>query len=153
MTPSGDILVIRRAERRGDPWSGNWALPGGFWRVGDKDMLYTVRREVLEETGIDISSMRLVGWLSPRSSSLIPSVRIHPLVVYSSGRREVRLSDELSDYRWVPLQGFREEERYVETWEGGRRVPALVWEVVVVWGLTRDIVLEILGMDSAGLLD
>jgi hypothetical protein len=97
--------------------------------------------------------MRLVGWLFPRSSSLIPRIRVHPIVVYSIGKREARLSDELSDYRWVPLQGFREEERSVETWEGRRRVPALVWEEVVVWGLTRDIVLDILGIASAGLLD
>jgi 8-oxo-dGTP pyrophosphatase MutT (NUDIX family) len=153
LTSSGDILVVRRAERWGDPWSGNWALPGGFWRVGDSDLLYTARREVLEETGIDLFSMRLVGWLFPRSSSLIPRIRVHPIVVYSIGKREARLSDELSDYRWVPLQGFREEERSVETWEGRRRVPALVWEEVVVWGLTRDIVLDILGIASAGLLD
>ncbi len=49
------VLVIRRAERPGDPWSGQWALPGGRRDPTDADALATCLREVREEVGLDLS--------------------------------------------------------------------------------------------------
>ena len=35
------ILMIKRAEREGDPWSGHVALPGGRQEAADRDLLAT----------------------------------------------------------------------------------------------------------------
>ncbi|HEU4700285.1 MAG TPA: NUDIX domain-containing protein, partial [Gemmatimonadales bacterium] len=53
VTPAPDsMLLIRRAERAGDPWSGHMALPGGRHSRGDADLAATAMRETAEEVGV-----------------------------------------------------------------------------------------------------
>ena len=53
----GRVLLIRRAN---EPFRGAYALPGGFVDVGET-VEAACRREVLEEVGIAIAELRLVG--------------------------------------------------------------------------------------------
>src|SRR5829696_6110206 len=66
-----ELLMIKRAEAEGDPWSGHIACPGGRMEDGDNDLAVTAVRETLEETGIDVAKDgRLLGQLddlSPRT--------------------------------------------------------------------------------------
>ena len=56
--PSGDgVVLIRRA---GDPFEGQWALPGGFVEVGET-VEAAATREAAEETGLAVELARLVG--------------------------------------------------------------------------------------------
>ena len=50
-----EVLVIRRGEREGDPWSGHMALPGGRFEPEDLSVYTTAVRETHEEVGIDLS--------------------------------------------------------------------------------------------------
>ena len=53
LAPDPDaVLLIRRAERAGDPWSGHMALPGGRYEPKDPDLLGTALRETVEEVGV-----------------------------------------------------------------------------------------------------
>lgn len=52
-------LLVRR---KNDPGQGKWALPAGFMDP-DEDPMETARREVLEETGIEITRPRLIALL------------------------------------------------------------------------------------------
>src|SRR5258706_13265424 len=61
--PALSLLLVRRAERDGDPWSGHMALPGGHAHPSDVDLLHTARRETLEEVGIDLTDAELLGRL------------------------------------------------------------------------------------------
>lgn len=45
------VLLVRRAR---EPHAGEWSLPGGLQRLGET-IAATARREVFEETGIDIT--------------------------------------------------------------------------------------------------
>src|ERR671920_2114796 len=64
LTPAPDsILLIRRADRSGDPWSGHMALPGGRREPGDTDLLATAIRETAEELGIELAHDDLAGHL------------------------------------------------------------------------------------------
>jgi ADP-ribose pyrophosphatase YjhB (NUDIX family) len=57
---AGRILLIRRSD------NGLWAIPGGLMDIGE-DIARTVRREVKEETGLDVEPEALVGiYSNPR---------------------------------------------------------------------------------------
>ena len=51
------VLLIRR---RNPPFKGDLALPGGFVEVGET-VERAARRELLEETGVKVSTLTLVG--------------------------------------------------------------------------------------------
>lgn len=55
-----EYLLLRRASNPADPWSGHFALPGGRWEAGDRDLLDTSIRETFEETGIRLEPGQLV---------------------------------------------------------------------------------------------
>jgi 8-oxo-dGTP diphosphatase len=53
----GRVLLIRR---KNEPFKGCYALPGGFVDLGET-VEAACRREVLEEAGIEVGELRLVG--------------------------------------------------------------------------------------------
>jgi 8-oxo-dGTP diphosphatase len=55
--PEGRVLLIRRGH---PPYAGSYALPGGFVEIGER-VEEACRREALEETGIKVDVLRLVG--------------------------------------------------------------------------------------------
>jgi len=152
LTAGEEILVVKRSERKGDPWSGDWALPGGFWRSIDRDLLDTARRETIEEAGIDISGMRVLGWLRARRPTRLRWVEVFPLLLSTTSRVQARTSDEISDFRWVAIKDFLEKELEIMSAAGLQRVSAMVCGDVVVWGLTRGVLLEIKDYVASGLL-
>jgi len=69
--PDGRIVLIRRRD------SGEWGLPGGIVNWGE-DIPTTVRRELAEETGLDLVKIRrLVGVYSAPDRD----PRIHSIAV------------------------------------------------------------------------
>ncbi len=55
------ILFIKRAEKRGDPWSGHMAFPGGHREPRDPDLRSAAERETLEEIGLDLERAEYLG--------------------------------------------------------------------------------------------
>lgn len=54
-----EVVLIRRAE---DPFKGRWALPGGFIEFLKGETAYeAARREMQEETGIEVSYLEQLG--------------------------------------------------------------------------------------------
>lgn len=146
-----ELLMIRRAEREGDPWSGQIALPGGRWSPNDESLLHTALRETWEETGIDLAVQGLVlgtlDELHPRTP-LLPPIVITPVVVVLDAPAPLVLSDEVADAFWVPLQTLRAPESTRESQVHARgatfRVPSFVLGERVVWGLTERILRQLL---------
>lgn len=55
--PALGVVLIRR---RRPPFEGGWALPGGFVDVGESCEA-ACRREALEETGMEVETVQLLG--------------------------------------------------------------------------------------------
>jgi 8-oxo-dGTP pyrophosphatase MutT (NUDIX family) len=146
LAPDPDsLLLIRRAERVSDPWSGHVGLPGGRRDPSDVDLVQTAIRETEEEVGLTLSSNRQLGALDdvvPRTISL-PPIAVRPFVFALDERPALVLGPEVAASHWVPLQQLRDPENHAPTAVMVRGeplvVPAYVVDDLVVWGLTERI--------------
>jgi len=144
--PEGlEILLIRRAERVDDPWSGHIAFPGGRYDVGDRGLEATAIRETREETGVDLSSAEPLGALDdlyPRTS-LLPPVVVRPFVFALTRRTPLVPSDEVQRAFWLPLRRLSEpgvrREVTVTVRGGAHTLPAYLVDDEMIWGMTERI--------------
>ncbi len=143
--PGLEILLIRRAERSGDPWSGQIAFPGGRYEPGDLDLLATAIRETGEETGVDLTSSESLGPLDdlhPRTPTL-PPVVVRPFVFALRRRPALLPSDEVQRAFWLPLSRLGEagvRREITLTLRGVERTfPAYLVDEELIWGMTERI--------------
>lgn len=61
--PDPSILFIERAQRPGDPWSGQIAFPGGRRELRDPDEQAVAVRETTEEIGVVLDPSHCLGRL------------------------------------------------------------------------------------------
>ena len=141
-----EALFGLRAEVEGDPWSGHVALPGGREDPGDADLADTARRELREETAINLPRDAIVGRLNdlhPRSAHL-PSIVVTPYVAWLPERPDVRENYELAGHVWIPLTELVAPERrstLALTRAGETRTfETIEYAGVTVWGLTLAVV-------------
>jgi 8-oxo-dGTP pyrophosphatase MutT (NUDIX family) len=144
------LLLIRRAERAGDPWSGHLALPGGRYHANDADLLATAIRETDEETGVHLERdwcRAQLDDLVPRTPTLPPIV-VRPFVFLVPEAAVPGVSIEVVYSTWLPLAHLaadgvfrarpvvvRGEQRVVE----GYQLPE-----GFLWGMTERILSPIL---------
>jgi 8-oxo-dGTP pyrophosphatase MutT (NUDIX family) len=146
-----EILLIRRAELPGDPWSGHMAFPGGRAEPADPSLFETVRRETIEEIGLDVAEhAELLGRLddvhavarAKRTGMVISpfvfEVRTEPPFVESA---------EVAEVLWAPLDPMRRGENATlrgYDYEGQRyEMPAFDVGGRIVWGLTYRMIREL----------
>jgi 8-oxo-dGTP pyrophosphatase MutT (NUDIX family) len=151
LTPGPDsLLLIRRAEREEDRWSGQLAFPGGRWGPADPDLAATAQRETLEEVGVDLSEAPLLGVLDDLAPRLpvLPPLIVRPYVYLLPERRDLLPNREVSAAWWMPLDAFERPGIYgpVEYRRYGTLVRASGYhlDVGVLWGLTERILTSLL---------
>src|SRR6186713_2279177 len=91
------LLLVRRSEREGDPWSGHMALPGGHAHPEDADLLHTARRETLEEVGVDLAGAELLGQLDDVSPMRSSDMAVRPFVFWAPFQQPATLSAEVAE--------------------------------------------------------
>jgi 8-oxo-dGTP pyrophosphatase MutT (NUDIX family) len=146
------VLLIRRAERDGDPWSGHIGLPGGRLDQDDSNLIETARREAAEEVGWTLPPDRLLGRLPdvwPRTP-LPRLIVVRPFVFAVEDRPALALNSEVAEAFWVSLEQLRDPAIYHEAQielRGERRsFPAFHLGSHVVWGLTERILTPLLSL-------
>ena len=151
LAPDPDaLLLIRRAERLGDPWSGHMALPGGRREPGDPDLLTTSIREVAEEVGIELTPAELAGTLEdvvPRTP-VLPPIAVRPFVFLRDSRPVVTLNPEATSATWAPLARLLQPDTHhlvrLEVSGTNRLVQAYELADGIVWGMTERILTQLL---------
>ncbi len=134
----GSILLIKRTERLGDPWSGQIAFPGGHKAPNDRDFLETAIREAKEEVGIELREHKLLGHL-PLVYARTRRVQVVPYVFELRTSAMIRPNEEVSESFWALLDALNEikaTKTEVEVEEGKLSVDAYIYDEHVVWGLT-----------------
>lgn len=135
------VLLIRRPIRAADPWSGQWALPGGRRDPVDADLLATARRELAEEVGLALDAdgwtpfaVQVAGLHRGLGVPVAPfHRRIHALPTLVEDPREVAAT------RWLPLAALRDRTRHrlgLVPGGGEREWPHLELDGTPLWGFT-----------------
>ena len=144
--PAGaEILLIKRAERASDPWSGQIAFPGGRQDPEDRDLLATAVRETREETGVELAAAERLGVLDdlvPRSVTL-PLVIVRPFVFALPRRPVLTTNAEVQRAFWVALARLSEpavqSQLTITLKDGVRTFPAYRLGEDIIWGMTERI--------------
>ncbi len=111
------LLLMRRAERDGDPWSGHLSFPGGRIDASDPSLQHAAERETREEVGLDLSTAQRLGRLDDVRGVAVPII-VSAFVYALERPAPLVLSDEVRKAFWVPLDELLDSSRHVtETFE------------------------------------
>jgi 8-oxo-dGTP pyrophosphatase MutT (NUDIX family) len=142
-----EVLLIRRAERQGDPWSGHMAFPGGHAEPGDPDLRATAMRETLEEVGLDLGDHEYLGQLDEfaavaRGRLVGMTIAPHVFALRNDIPPTLSPNYEVAELLWGSLgKMFRGELDAVKelTYDGEtRHLPAFRVRDHLVWGMTHN---------------
>ena len=144
------VLLMRRAERPGDRWSGQVSFPGGHAEPVDPDLASTARRETREEVGVDLEAAELLGCLPTRRAKArgraVP-MTITPFVFVVDEPPKLDLGPEAAHAFWLPfgpaLDGELDDHYLYDTGAARIRLPAWRHEADVIWGMTYEMLQEL----------
>lgn len=158
LAPDPDrLLLIRRAERHGDPWSGHLALPGGRRDAADIDLLATAIRETLEEISVPVERDWCRATLDDLApvNPVLPPILVRPFVFRLDHPPEARPNPEVTLARWVELAELAAPgvHRPAEVVVSGRArlVEGFHLPEGLLWGMTERILTPVIALWREGL--
>jgi 8-oxo-dGTP diphosphatase len=92
-------LILERGQ---EPYRGRWELPGGFVEAGERPA-ESIKREVFEETGLQIAELTILGAYASRygdDGKWTVDVAFH----CRARPGDLSLSAESSDAAWVAIE-------------------------------------------------
>ena len=151
---AAQALIIKRAERPGDHWSGHLALPGGrVDRDKDADLLATAARETHEEIGMNLlNGGRFIGRLPviTPTNPFLPRIEIAPFVAIAPVIFATQLNNEVDAVFWVSVSRLKREgcsgEFRMSFGESVQKWPAYPSEGGPIWGITERILTNFLSL-------
>ena len=151
------ILMIRRATRKGDPWSGDMGFPGGrFSPAEDKSIYETAIRELYEETGVEVKhGLENIGRLSElltRAHEKTAPMIITPFVFRINNIPDFKTNNEVEELVWIPLSYFL-DQRNRNTMEVRRGkikwgFPGYTYDKKCIWGLSLSMIDELRNINA-----
>ncbi|HTZ98766.1 MAG TPA: NUDIX hydrolase [Candidatus Aquilonibacter sp.] len=96
----GRALLVKRGS---PPLEGQWSIPGGMLEAGET-LLLGVRRELLEETGIEVKVLELIEVFERINLDGEGKARYHYVVLdylCEAVRGEARAGSDVTDVAWA----------------------------------------------------
>jgi 8-oxo-dGTP pyrophosphatase MutT (NUDIX family) len=135
-----ELLLIKRAERQGDPWSGHVAFPGGKREAADASLLSTAMRETEEEVGLRLEPRSFVARLHDVRARMDGYKVAHFVFRLEDRAVSLAMSPEVAAVLWVPLATLAEVERADDEAPARRGFPSVKLGDYVLWGMTYRMV-------------
>jgi 8-oxo-dGTP diphosphatase len=138
------VLLVRRAKA---PLAGEWSLPGGAVELGET-LEEAIVREVAEETGLDVTALQMVKVFDHIDRDAEGRIRFHYVLVdflcrivpkdkkHSAAVITLRHGSDVSDARWVSLEGLRTSKEFPLT-ERALEVISMAWDAFQGSGVAR----------------
>jgi ADP-ribose pyrophosphatase YjhB (NUDIX family) len=123
----GRVLLARRAR---EPERGKWDIPGGFLEEGEEP-LAGLRRELLEETGLELEPLSFFGaWIDRYGDGEGAAATLN-LYWLARVDGEPHPADDVAELRWFAPEelagldlGFRVNATVLEAWQRAAAPPA-----------------------------
>ena len=152
-----EVMMIKRAEKEGDPWSGHMAFPGGRMDPEDEHGLATAKRETFEEVGVMLDECsRCIGRLSDitgRAHKRRRPMVVTPYVFEVEKRPPTRINHEVAEIVWVPLSYLSDHNnRERMTWQRKKislNLPCYFYQGRRIWGLSLLMLDELIDLAKA----
>jgi len=148
------ILMIKRADREGDPWSGHMAFPGGRMDPTDANGYSVAVRETEEEVGLSLGEDDLcIGRLSeinarPQKGAF--GMAVSPFVFRLDRQVSFTPNYEVAEVVWVPLEFLlNTDNREQMNWQfkGAEfPMPCYFYQDKRIWGLSLMMLDELMDL-------
>ncbi len=148
------ILMIKRAEREGDPWSGHMAFPGGRMDKADAHGYAVAVRETEEEVGLSLGPQdQCIGRLTdlnarPHRGTF--GMAVSPFVFRLEREVQFTPNYEVAEVVWVPLEFLLDtdnREQMVWRYKGVEiPMPCYLYEERRIWGLSLMMLDELMDL-------
>ncbi len=103
---TGDKFLIIRRNQNEIAYPCKWAFPGGKLEKG-QDILKTLKREILEETGLEIEDFKKFvndfTFIRPDEHNVVGLI-----FEVKSKSEDVKIPEEFDDFKWVTPEEFLE---------------------------------------------
>jgi 8-oxo-dGTP pyrophosphatase MutT (NUDIX family) len=146
--PEGaEVLLIKRADREGDPWSGHLAFPGGKRDRADSSLRETATRETKEEVGLTLEPRSFITRLEDVRAKT-NGFRVAEYVFAVDDRNVLlRANEEVKETLWVALDRIVSDQgKETMTWNvAGQTIllPCVRLGEHVLWGMTLRMVMQL----------
>lgn len=145
-------VLVQRAEREGDPWSGQIGLPGGRVKQKVESPRAALHREVEEEVGIKLEEVGVeLGNLSVGHPMRRIEMRVQPWVYGLRTKPRVSIGSEVADSFWVNLLELSSKKKMSDITIRNQpwSVESYFVDGRVVWGFTYRVLTELLSILEA----
>lgn len=116
--------LLTKRNQEGDKYHGKWQLPGGGLEFGES-LEECLKREVKEETGLEIENTQLIPHIHSEVRDGWHGVLIAFLCTPKTPDQQVVLDSEASEYGWFTVEEIEKLDTFPDTVEFMKKIVEL----------------------------